>query len=67
MTRQRIRTKTFTLLRMELFDKSGRFKKIDKFPDVGYTLMDTDRDVVTVEKEIRKHIRIFLVWINTCQ
>lgn len=42
--------------------KSGRFKKIDhKFPEVGHTFMDSDRDFATVEKAIRKHQNIYTV------
>ncbi|CAH2016527.1 unnamed protein product, partial [Acanthoscelides obtectus] len=39
---------------------SGVFRKIDhKFPEVGHTFMDSDRDFAAVEKSIRKHQSIY--------
>ena len=33
----------------------GRFKVIDhKFPEVGHTYMDSDRDFVLIESQVRK-------------
>lgn len=42
--------------------KSGTFKKIDhKFPEVGHTFIDSDRDFAAVEKSIKKHQNIYTV------
>ena len=39
---------------------SGRLEKVEqKFPEVGHTYMDSDRDFGLIEKACRKHERIF--------
>ncbi|CAH1981457.1 unnamed protein product [Acanthoscelides obtectus] len=41
---------------------SGVFRKIDhKFPEVGHTFMNSDRDFAAVEKAIRKHRSIYTI------
>jgi hypothetical protein len=53
--------KNFSLIALwQYLVLTGKFKVIDqKFPEVGHTMLDSDRDFARIENELRRHQNIY--------